>query len=368
MNMRATVIDHNFGPGPATAKPSLPVKIFRAADYPLDFSSQGVVAGLLDHGSMSVLFGASNSGKTFIAVSIAWAVALDETWHGMPMRGGIVVYVAAENCNSVATRIRACMLHYQVEDPPLYLVPAYVDLHSEHGSVGDLIGHIRRISDTEGEVVLVVIDTLARTMGAGDENTARDMGALVANVDKLRAETGAHVMVIHHTGKEATNGARGSSALRAATDTELEVTDFVLSVKKQRDHDGGQSFGFERVPVTVSDANGNTRSSLVLVPMGDAPERAKPATRRALPANAVVAQKALAKALELAGQEPPRCDETQGVRTAVKMVMWRNYFQQMAGYEETDAAACRKAFDRARQQLIASGHARVWGQWVFATS
>ena len=55
---------------------------------------------------------------------------------------------------------------------------------------------------------LIVVDTLARSMGAGDENTAKDIAMFIRNCDLLRQSTGAHVMLIHHTGKDEGRGAR----------------------------------------------------------------------------------------------------------------------------------------------------------------
>jgi RecA-family ATPase len=74
-----------------------------------------------------------------------------------------------------------------------------------------------------------------------------DMTSFVRNMDTLRQTTGAHLMVVHHTGKDAARGARGHNSLRAATDTEIEVQideDGTRSamVTKQRDHAGGESY------------------------------------------------------------------------------------------------------------------------------
>ena len=61
-------------------------------------------------------------------------------------------------------------------------------------------------------------------MTPGDENSSQDMGRLVASADLAKDRTGACVLLIHHTGKSAARGARGHSSLRAAIDTEIEVT------------------------------------------------------------------------------------------------------------------------------------------------
>jgi hypothetical protein len=88
---------------------------------------------------------------------------------------------------------------------------------------------------------LIIIDTLARAMAGGDENSGQDMGKAVGTIDAIRAITSAHVCIIHHCGKDAARGARGHSSLRAAMDTEIEVIHpegdkyRTVTIVKQRD-------------------------------------------------------------------------------------------------------------------------------------
>src|SRR4051812_18886432 len=70
---------------------------------------------------------------------------------------------------------------------------------------------------------MVVIDTLFRALAGGNENACEDMGTVVANADRIRAATGACVLMIHQCGKDAVRGMRGHSSLKAATDSEIEV-------------------------------------------------------------------------------------------------------------------------------------------------
>ena len=66
---------------------------------------------------------------------------------------------------------------------------------------------------------LVVIDTLARNFGGGNENATQDMNLFITNLDRLKAEFGCTVLVVHHTGKDAAKKERGNTALRGASDT-----------------------------------------------------------------------------------------------------------------------------------------------------
>ena len=150
-------------------------------------------------------------------------VAAGLPWHGnrVAQPPGSVVYIASEGGHGIRNRIAAVRLERpELLSDRFYLLPATVDLYAPFDA--------EALALLAGELPvrpgLIVIDTLARAMGDGDENTAKDMGAFVRSVDALRAKTGAHVMVIHHSGKDRSLGARGSNALRAAVDTEIELT------------------------------------------------------------------------------------------------------------------------------------------------
>ena len=94
-------------------------------------------------------------------------------------------------------------------------------------------------------------------MAGGDENSGKDIGAAVKVMDKIREETGAHVCLIHHCGKDEARGARGHSSLRAAIDTEIEITrpegSIISTVRatKQRDLQAGDAMPFSLKVITI---------------------------------------------------------------------------------------------------------------------
>jgi AAA domain-containing protein len=116
---------------------------------------------------------------------------------------------------------------------------------------------------------VIVIDTLSRVMAGGNENAPEDMTALIRNLDAIREHTGAHIMVVHHTGKDTARGARGHSSLRAATDTEIEVANengvHTAQVTKQRDYQGGETFTFTLKSISLGhDPDGDPVGSCVV--------------------------------------------------------------------------------------------------------
>lgn len=256
---------HDIDPTKAPPDTDLPdERPRRAALYHLDFATaaaraltdvnQPLVEGLLDRAAMSVLYGESNSGKTFAMMDIAYHIAAGLPWaEDHKTRQGAVVYVAAEGGKGILKRVRALReRHPEAGNVPFYVVPCPVDLLRPDADLKPLVQEIKGIADTYGVTIeLVVIDTLSRAIAGGNENDSQDMGALVRHLDLIRAHTGAHVSVVHHTGKDKAKGARGHSLLRAATDTEIEIDAHTLTVTKQRDMDGGLMLRFRLKPIEV---------------------------------------------------------------------------------------------------------------------
>ncbi|MGC4016587.1 MAG: AAA family ATPase [Luteolibacter sp.] len=221
------------------------------------------VEGLLTEGGASVMYGPSNCGKTFCAMDLCVHIATGRTWRAGGEderevdRGG-VVYFSLEGTHGFRNRIKAQRDagHLRATDP-FYICYEQVSL-LEHGHTARLVDTVKACAKlTDHPIRLVVLDTLARAMAGGDENSGQDMTAAVATVDAIRRATGAHVMIIHHCGKDEARGARGHSSLRAAVDTELEVSRpegqsiSTLRATKQRDMEAGGPMPFSLVSVPI---------------------------------------------------------------------------------------------------------------------
>lgn len=197
-----------------------------------------MVESYLPAQGMSALFAPPGAFKSFLAADLALSVAYGRPWHGFATAQRRVLYVLAEGKHGFARRIRAWQQHRvdgQGTDQ-FVLLPVPVNF-LDSGCVDQLIDAI----DVHlGGVGLVVLDTLARNFGPGDENSTKDMNAYVAGTTKL-AERGAHVLHVHHTGKDGSKGERGSSAFLGALDTSLKLDrepgadSATLWVKKQKD-------------------------------------------------------------------------------------------------------------------------------------
>lgn len=245
-----------------------------------------IVKGVVAQEAMSVVYGPSNSGKTFFALDLAYHIAIGAQWRGRRVRQAAVLYLAAEGGRGIANRIVALRRETGVEDAPFALRRAGMDLLKDQAdlkAVYDLAQHVK--SQAEGLPLFIVIDTLSRVMAGGDENSAQDMTALIRNIDAIREATNAHIMLVHHTGKDTAKGARGHSSLRAATDTEIEVQsedgERAAQVTKQRDYQGGETFAFalKGVPLGVDQDGDEVKSCIVEATDSDEFKAAKQAKK-----------------------------------------------------------------------------------------
>lgn len=226
-------------------------------------TNPALIKGLLDQGAMSVLYGDSNVGKTFVAMDLAFHIGAGLDYGGLRTTRGLVVYIAAEGGNGAKKRLHALRDKFPGIASDFVLLPASVDLLRPDADLVPLVEGVRGLGVAPA---LVVVDTLSRALAGGDENSSVDMGALVKNLDALRrALAPAHLMVVHHTGKDKARGARGHSLLRAATDTEIEVADGVVTATKQRDMDKGFSREFTLVEHKLGfDSDGDVITSLTV--------------------------------------------------------------------------------------------------------
>jgi len=319
-------------------------------------TSNYLVKGWLDRGCLSILYGPSNAGKTFVALDIAMHIAASKPWRGLRVNGGPVLYIAAEGGAGIRNRLAAIKRNRpDMASAPFTLLPIGLDLHGQ----GDALAVCEIMPDEAP--ALVVVDTLARSMGGGDENTAKDAAMFVRNCDLIREATGAHVMVIHHTGKDTERGARGSSAFRGAVDDEIEVTvDGEILNRKVRDRAKPDPLHFMLRSVTLGmDEDGEPVTSAVV----DATEAPAP-KRKPLSGKNEVAIQALNDALRDHGTtRTGNCYPTD--RKVVEVDKWRDACGVHGLTSGATDAAARMAFKRAKDKLMDMDEVREFGDHVW---
>ncbi len=358
---------------PAKARAPYKLELFHEIEPSLGDASD-FVEQLLGAAGMSVLYGPSNTGKTFAALDLALHVAMGEPWFGREVDQGGAVYVALEGGQGFNNRIASARQHFGLEgrEIPFAAIKSTVNLLSADADVPALIAAIRAAAEPFYPylVRLVVIDTLARAMAGANENAGEDMGALVSACDKIRAETGAHIMLIHHSGKDTAKGARGHSSLRAATDTELEVDRTedgrgVITVTKQRDYESGAAFAFrlERVELGI-DRRGKPVTSCVVQPEDAA--SGKPKKRPKLTAEHQYALDRLHHLAAVGGPETVALGSATRVNLdSLRRDLQRNEIVENCNGEALSSTA-RSQWSRIKKSLVSKGYIRVEGDYAWA--
>lgn len=269
--IRCDCKDYEFHPGIACAH-ILAVHQFRGnghsagapADLPLDrpraarfhlYTADDLLAlpppeWLLDRHlpetALGVVYGAPGSGKSFLALAWAVAIATGQPWLGHATRRGMVLYVSAEGGSGLGQRVQAIRTAHGLGGTvDLLFVREAVNL-LEARDVTALLADLDAWTDTHGtpatmmpeHPALVVFDTMARCMPGGDENSAQDVGRVIAGADVIRQQTSAAVLIVHHTQKSG-ELERGSSALRGAADAMFALKNeegtLTLECTKQKD-------------------------------------------------------------------------------------------------------------------------------------
>ena len=250
-------------------------EIFWAKDAKPMLKSAYLVKNWLGAGQMSVVYGPSNVGKSFYALDVAFCVAAKMDWQGCKTRGGPVLYLATEGGNAFNNRVMALRKQYGIDDAQLAVRPSPVNLLDPAADLEGLLELCADIERTCGQKpCLIVVDTLSRALAGGDENGSVDMSSYIQNVDVLRLATGAHIMTVHHSGKDTSKGARGHSSLRAATDTEIELavdgTIRTATATKQRDLEPQPPFMFQlKVHTLGQDEDGDDVTTCTITKASD---------------------------------------------------------------------------------------------------
>ncbi len=344
-------------------------KLVAMCDIRPVLSSQYLVKGWLDRGTLSVVYGKSNVGKTFFALDIAFHVAAAADWHGSKVHSkketaGPVVYLACEGGQSLNNRVEAIRKHNRPlasqAEPNFLLLPTMLDLCGSD----DAAALIEMINVRCSRPSLIIIDTLAMAFGSGDENTAKDMGLFVANCIRLRTVTGAHVMAIHHSGKDTSKGARGSGSLRAAADSEIELTRSGAVIeatdRKQRDKEAGKVVAFRLNSIVLgSDEDGDPVTSATIEPTAPVKKVSR------LKGQALLAKQAFDEAVADHGEVRPE-EGIPDERLCVSVDKWRDYCDRRGLSNGDSESAARTAFQRAQRALQEKKILQIYEGFVWA--
>lgn len=200
------------------------------------------VKGVLPAEGLAALFGPSASGKSFLALDMAAAIAQGRSWFGNRTRSATVVYVALEGEGGFKNRVTAWERENLLPIPTALNFVMQPFKINDSQDVDDLAAIVPKGS-------VIFIDTLNRAAPMADENSSRDMGEILEGAKRLQTSIGGLVILIHHTGKDAGKGLRGHSSLFAALDGAIQVERSVVGrawgVAKAKDGEDGDKFPFK---------------------------------------------------------------------------------------------------------------------------
>ena len=224
--------------------------------------TQYLVKGILPSSGLAAIYGPSSSGKTFLALDLIMAIASKSDWFGHKVKNVPVTYVALEGKGGINNRIRAWRMKNPTLNPSNFkIILDNFDL-MRAPNVLELAQAIIAAQMYQG---VIVIDTLNQASPAADENSSQDMGVIIKHLKLLQEMTSSLVLIIHHTGKNVTQGLRGHSSLKAALDANIEVIggdkrSWLL--EKIKDGEDGKSFGFRLEIQTLGiDSDGDNITS-----------------------------------------------------------------------------------------------------------
>jgi hypothetical protein len=227
-----------------------------------------LVKGLVPEDSMGMIFGASGTYKSFIAIDLAMHIAHGMDWAGLRTKQGPVAYIAAEGGAGISRRLDAwCDQFGLVETNNLHICITPFLLTAQ-----DEMAHMKAaIAKFPQPPSVVIIDTLSQTF-SGDENSSSDIGTYLRMINsEIRAAFNCTVIVIHHTGHSAAERPRGSSAITANLDFILgvfkpdpEASRAKVGVHKMKDGDKVDDLFFNMTRLVLGqDSDGDEISSLV---------------------------------------------------------------------------------------------------------
>jgi hypothetical protein len=283
--------------------PAPPVRFLSAGEMlATPAPTKWLVRGVLVDSSITTIIGAAGSYKSNIAIDVAASVATGAEWHGRDCHQGAVFVLAGEGNHGIKRRLLAWSIDREQElnDAPLFVSTCGVGLGDpDHASA--VAAEVERLAAAvDAKPVLVVVDTLARNFGPGDENSASDMGRFIAALDRyIRERFDCAVLIVHHSGHSENVRARGSSALRAAVDTEIiaERSDRTVTLRctKSKDVPEFESITFEAKTIDLPwlGDDGTPETSFVLTPGDAIVESVNGAPSRRIGANQVAGLKAL---------------------------------------------------------------------------
>ncbi len=314
-----------------------------------------IIRGLLPREGLVVVYGPPKCGKSFWVMDMVLRVSLNWKYRKRKIKNGNVIYIACEGVSGITARIEAFrqqLLQDDIEHIPFYLIADRLNLIQQHHQI------IADIKNTllEKPPHIIVIDTLNRSL-IGDENSSIDMGNYIKAADLLRETFKCCVILIHHSGYDATH-ARGHTSLPAAIDAQIKVSmdkdtkiiESHLEFMKDGDCDVKMYSSLKQVVIGQDIEQDDITSCIIIeerTPEDSAKDKLSPQQKTAMDS--------LKEAIEEKGDYPPPELGLASWMRVVSLNDWRLYFYQNAMVASSKPEAKRQALHRASEKLLEIG-------------
>jgi hypothetical protein len=293
-------------------------------------------------------------------------------WHGRKVKQGLVVFFAAERKKLTERRVAAWRETHGVTNIPFVVVGGKLDMTTGLIDAKALAMTIKALEAKSGfQCVLIILDTVTRTFGPGDQHQSRDMQRYVQSVDELNRATNAHIAAIHHSPWNDDRG-KGAIDLDGAIDVSFVVNVkgsglakvFTLSCTGANDGEEGPVTSFRLESVALgTDADGKPTTAPVVVQAD-----VVVCDGSNLKGQSAKALESLERAIEEHGECPP--DGSPGFPDGVVTVsrdQWRErfYADTRAREDKVTEDTLRKRFNRAILDLTTAKQLETVGEWFW---
>jgi hypothetical protein len=327
-----------------------------------------LIDDMLGEGEFSCFWGMPGCGKSVIVGDAAFHVAAGLPWFDKPVAQGLVVYIAAERAELTKRRFAALRKQHGLKGVPLMTVKGRLDFTTGLDDAKEIVQIVRDAEQAAGKsCVWLIVDTVARTFGAGDENAAKDMGAYVQACDLIRQEIGkAHLSLVHHCSRTGEKP-RGSIALDGAVDATFKVSKngelHSVVVDKENDTPDAGPIRFRLKSVGLGhDSKGKATTAPVVEPDNstlaafETAEGVRVSIGRNKPRKAALV---FSQAIEEAGQLSP------DGRTGVHESELRKRLRAASNGPKVKESSLDTMVRRSLKELIDKGDAEKIGEWLF---
>jgi hypothetical protein len=236
-----------------------------------------LVKDVLPAVGLACIYGPSGSSKSFLALDLSLSIACKTEWFGLKIKCVPVIYIVLEGLQGFIKRVDAWTLQNKIRPKKFFLIRDDINLFN-FADVSDLVASLQEANFVNG---LIVIDTLNQASPGVDENSVKEISQVLNHLKFIQRETNSLTLIVHHSGKDVNRGLRGSSSIRAALDTSIEVssdsyTQKEWRIEKSKDSADGQTYKYSLKEINVGQDEDQSPITSCVVEPGEKTLYSKP--------------------------------------------------------------------------------------------